>query len=80
MNWEMLAPLGIVLTILAPFVGAYLVFYGIRDGLVRKRILSRKNPEVYSVGREAVTLGSLIIVFGLFLVVTAVLGLIHEYG
>ena len=31
--------MGLILTILAPLAGAYLVFYGIRDGLIRKGAL-----------------------------------------
>jgi formate-dependent nitrite reductase membrane component NrfD len=80
MSWDMLAPVGILLVILGLPVGVFLVFHGIRDGLLRKRILSRKNPESYSVGRQAVALGVLFIMLGLFFIISGTVGLIQGFG
>lgn len=80
MSWDMLAPLGHIFIILGLPVGAYLVFYGTRDGLIRKRILRRKNPDLYSVGRQAVALGLIFIVLGLFFIISGTVGLIQGSG
>jgi hypothetical protein len=75
----MLAPIGFVLTSLAPLAGAYLVFVGIRDGLVAKRMLSQRNPDLYDVGERAVVRGLVFIGLGLALIVIPVLGLISGF-
>jgi uncharacterized membrane protein YedE/YeeE len=68
MNWEMLAPVGYIFLILGPPAGAYLVFVGIRDGFMRKRILSQRNPDEYYVGWRAVVQGSILVGLGLVFV------------
>ena len=45
-----------------------------------KRILSRKNPELYDVGWQAVVLGLMVVVFGLALIIISTVGLIQEFG
>lgn len=80
MNWETLAPIGFIFVMLGLPIGGYLVFHGVMDGLIRKRILSRKNPEVYSVGKEAVALGLVFIALGLFFIVSGIVGLVQGFG
>lgn len=76
MNWDALAPLGRIFVILGLPLGLYAVVHGVKNGLIRKRILSRKNPDSYAVGTQAVILGLIYIVFGMFLVISGTVGLI----
>lgn len=80
MSWDAFAIIGRILAVLAPLVGAYLIFVGIRDGLIRKRILSRKNPELYDIGRQATVRGLIFIVLGLAFIIISILGLIQGLG
>jgi formate-dependent nitrite reductase membrane component NrfD len=80
MSWEMLAPIGRIFVILAPLAGVYLIFVGIRDGLIRKRILSQKNPDLHDVGRQAVVRGLIFIVLGLVFIIFGTAGLIQGFG
>lgn len=80
MSWEMLAPLGPIFVILGLPVGAYLIFVGIRDGLVAKRMISQKNPDLYDVGGRAVVRELAFIGLGLVFIIFGTVGLIQSFG
>jgi hypothetical protein len=79
MNWEMFGIIGRVGVILAPFLGVYLVFYGITKGVLKQNILSR-HPDTYAVGRQAVILGMIFVVLGVFLIVFSCAGIMRMFG
>jgi hypothetical protein len=78
MNWEMFGIIGRIGVILAPFLGAYFVFYGITNGFLKQKILSR-HPDTYAVSRQAVILGMIFVALGVFLIVSSLAGIMHMF-
>lgn len=78
MNWELFGIIGRVGVMLAPFLGVYLVFYGITNGVRKQKILSR-HPDTYAVGRQAVILGMIFVALGVFLIVSSLFGILHMF-
>jgi hypothetical protein len=63
----------------APFLGGYLVFYDITNGVLKQRILSR-HPDTYAMGRQAVILGMIFVALGVFLIISSLAGIIRMFG
>jgi len=78
MNWEIFGIIGRIFVALGPPVGAYLVFHGITDGVLKQRILSR-HPDTYAVGRQAVILGMIFVALGVFLIVAGLVGIMDMF-
>ncbi len=78
MTWETFNVIGYILIFIAPPVGAYLVFYGITNGVQKQKILSR-HPDTYAVGRQAVILGMIFVALGVFLIVSSLAGIRHMF-
>lgn len=68
-----LAAVGVLAAAGGVLVGAFLVVYGVKAGLVNRRIIRNSALQTYATGREAVQRGLFYIVAGLVLV--SVLGL-----
>jgi hypothetical protein len=62
----------IALLLFTSLASGLLLFFGIRDGFFRRRMLYRQ-PAKYHVGKKAVMLGSVYVIFGLASLAIAVL-------